>query len=285
MAFTATPGYTWSNGEVITAVKLNSAATPTIPDGGVYGFGNGSSASPSVYFSSSTSTGFYRSATDTIGVAFAGSAGATLSATAWGLINAGANMQWSVGQDSSHGLYFQWTYNSTPSNASAVITTFGQSNPLKYQAISHSWDVAAQANCIQVFSNGSVLFSPAGSTDGLNQLQVQGGFGYDRQVGYLTTLSYASTTTLDFTSGNTFQTIPVSGALTLATTHLGVGRQLILRLVNSSGSTQNLSFPAGWVFIGNGAPTTILNGKTGVLSLLSFSTTDSSVVAAYAVQS
>lgn len=59
-----TVGYTWVDGEVVTATKLNSAALPTI--------GAGTAATPSLGFSTDTDTGFYSYAANTIGWAAGG---------------------------------------------------------------------------------------------------------------------------------------------------------------------------------------------------------------------
>lgn len=59
MAFTITIGYTWVDGEVVTAAKLNLAGVPTIADGQTYTFGAGAAATPSINFTGGTTTGFY----------------------------------------------------------------------------------------------------------------------------------------------------------------------------------------------------------------------------------
>lgn len=63
-------GYTWVDGEVVTATKLNLAAAPTI--------GAGSAATPSLGFSNDTNTGFYSYASDTIGWSAGGAVRGTL---------------------------------------------------------------------------------------------------------------------------------------------------------------------------------------------------------------
>lgn len=65
------PGYSWVNGEIVTATKLNLAATPTI--------GAGSAATPSLGFSNDTNTGFYSYAADSIGWSAGGAVRGTFS--------------------------------------------------------------------------------------------------------------------------------------------------------------------------------------------------------------
>lgn len=284
MPFVTTTGYNWSNGEVITAIKLNAAGLPTIADNQVFGFSNGTAAAPSWYFASDTNTGMYwGGVAGQMNAAFSGVVGATLSATSWALANAGASMGFSVGQDATHALVSTWNYNATAGNATATFGTFGLSNALKIGGKTISMDVASQANFMQVFARGAVLFSAAGADDTVNFLQVQGGFSYDRISGAITALAYASSKTLDFNAGTTDQSITLAGNLTLASTNLGAGRSITLRII-ADGSPRTLSFPAGWIFLNAPAPSTIAASKTAVLTMKSYSTTDASVVAAYAVQ-
>lgn len=271
------------DGEVVTATKLNLAAAPTIADGGSYAFADGTVGAPSISFNSDKTTGFFYGSSGVFKAAFGGALGATLSATSWTLLNSGANMQWSVGQDATHSLVLQWTYNATPGSALATITTFGQNNPIKMQFSTFSADSTSQANFMQVFASGRTLFSAAGSDDGVNFLQAQGGLGYDRLRCPLTTITYASTTNLDFDSGNDLKTESLTGNVTFTTSNLGVGRVVVLRII-CDGSNRTFTFPSGWTFVGGAAPTSITASKTAILSLTSFSTTDASVVAAYAVQ-
>ncbi len=67
-----TPGYTWTDGEVVTATKLNLAASPTVAPGGTYTFENGTAAVPSISFTSDGDTGFYNSSANTLGGACGG---------------------------------------------------------------------------------------------------------------------------------------------------------------------------------------------------------------------
>jgi hypothetical protein len=56
-----------------------------------------------------------------------------------------------------------------------------------------------------------------------------------------------------------------------------------LRIVNSSGGTRTLAFPAGWTFISN-TPSDIANSKTGILSINCYGDLDTDVVCAYAFE-
>lgn len=95
------------------------------------------------------------------------------------------------------------------------------------------------------------------------------------------TLTYAASVELDFGTSED-KTINLSGDVVFTTADLGEARAVSIRVI-ADGSTRNLSFPAGWTFLGT-APADIAAGKTGILSLKSYGTTDSDVVAAWGVE-
>jgi len=97
----------------------------------------------------------------------------------------------------------------------------------------------------------------------------------------LKTVVYNANIALDFREEG-FHTIALTGDLTLTTSNLGVGRAIALRIV-CDGSDRTLTFPGTWTFLGT-MPVNIAAGKTGVLSLTSFSTTDADVIAAWGVE-
>jgi len=80
----------------------------------------------------------------------------------------------------------------------------------------------------------------------------------------------------------TYQTIALSGALTLTTSNRAAGRSVTLRLA-AGGGARALTFP-GWVFVGAAAPTTLASGKVGILTVTFFDTSDAAAVAAWAAQ-
>lgn len=80
MAFTLTPAYSWSDGDLVTAVRLASTATPTLANGQTYTFGAGTAALPSWNFTGYTTTGLYAAAPG-IGFSVAGASVGTWTAT------------------------------------------------------------------------------------------------------------------------------------------------------------------------------------------------------------
>ncbi len=185
MAFTLTPGYVWTDGEVVTATKLNLAATPTATGGQTYAFGSGSAGAPSISFSAESTLGFYR-----YGAASVGLSGSLYT------INAAANTQFQFGQDSTHNLNMLWTYNATAANASAVFGTFNLNNDLTVQAKNLNFDSSSLAFALRIIAAGRVIAGGGSVTDdGASALQTSSfvsytgpTFGTNAATGYTTGL-------------------------------------------------------------------------------------------------
>lgn len=97
-----------------------------------------------------------------------------------------------------------------------------------------------------------------------------------------TPLAYSGSTPIDF-AGDGNKTITLAGNITFTSANLANTRGVTVRII-ADGSARTLTFPAGWTFLGAGAPGSIAAGKTAVLAVSAFGSTDSTVVAAYAVQ-
>ena len=94
-------------------------------------------------------------------------------------------------------------------------------------------------------------------------------------------LTFAGTTNLNF-AGSNVQTLTVTGSVTFTTSNLSVGES-IQSIITCDGTPRSFTFPA-WIWLGATAPTGIAANKTGMLSLYSSGTTDSAVLAGWAVQ-
>lgn len=76
----------------------------------------------------------------------------------------------------------------------------------------------------------------------------------------------------------------VNNTVTFTGSNYAAGRTVTIRVDNAINTVKKeLVFPSGWVFVGR-KPTAILAGKVGVLSIVSFGTTEAECVAAWAVQ-
>lgn len=96
------------------------------------------------------------------------------------------------------------------------------------------------------------------------------------------TLTWGATTTINF-GGNRYETVTLAGNTTFAQSAVAAGRIRVVRII-CDGSTRNLTFPGGWVFVGSAAPSTIAASKIAKLTLEGYGTTDADVVATYSVQ-
>lgn len=103
-----------------------------------------------------------------------------------------------------------------------------------------------------------------------------------RQIIDQETVTYAATTDIDF-NGKGYQTISLTGNLTLTTSNRGAGKSVSVRLIGD-GSIRTLTFPAGWVFVGSAAPASLAANKVAILNLTGFGGADTDVIAAYAAQ-
>lgn len=95
-------------------------------------------------------------------------------------------------------------------------------------------------------------------------------------------VSYAATVNLDFDDYGT-KRLALAGNVTLTSSNLGFGREVMVRIA-ADGTARNLSFPAGWRFVGSAAPASIAANKVGILKLWCFGVTDSQVVAQWIVE-
>lgn len=99
-----------------------------------------------------------------------------------------------------------------------------------------------------------------------------------------TSLGTTGTVNLDMSALNaTYQTVTLTGNVTLTTSNRAAGRSVTIRLVEAAGVTRTLNFPANWVFVGAAKPTG-LNTQTCILTVTFFGTADADAVAAAAVE-
>ena len=101
----------------------------------------------------------------------------------------------------------------------------------------------------------------------------------DLQVEVSALATTSGTATVSFTA-NGFRTQgPITGNIIYAGSDYTIGNTVSLRITGGA-STYSVSFPAGWKFVSS-KPVNIPAGKTSILSLTSFGTSESDVVAAW----
>jgi len=98
-----------------------------------------------------------------------------------------------------------------------------------------------------------------------------------------TGLATTGTVALDMAAlDGTYQSIALTGDPTFTTSNRAAGRTVTIKL-SAGGSARTLAWPS-WIFVGAAAPTTLASGKTAVVTVTFFDTTDAAAVAAYAAQ-
>lgn len=120
---------------------------------------------------------------------------------------------------------------------------------------------------------------PAGTTDynALDNLPDLSQYA-TLQVTVGSALGTSGTVNLDMAAlTGTYQTIPVSGAITFTTSNRANGRQVTLRLTENGTASRAITWPAGWVTLHAALPTTIDN-ETVVVSITFFGTADADAV-------
>ena len=116
----------------------------------------------------------------------------------------------------------------------------------------------------------------------VNELTANGAVEVHRLAIQQETLIYAATVNLDF-RGFGAKRLDLAGNLTLTTSNIGIGRELLVRIV-ADGSARTLAFPAGWRFVGGAAPASIGANKTALLRLWCFGLSEDEVVAQWLVE-
>ncbi len=93
----------------------------------------------------------------------------------------------------------------------------------------------------------------------------------------VSTLTYASTVTVDFT-GDKWKQLSLTGDVIFTSTNRGSGRSLIIEVVGDA-SNRALTFPAQWRWVAEPAPATLAANKLGLLFLYCFGATEGDVCA------
>jgi hypothetical protein len=94
------------------------------------------------------------------------------------------------------------------------------------------------------------------------------------------TVTYASSLTVDFSENSSRWTV-LGGDLTLASSNLSPGRGVTYRIDNQTATNCNVILPSGWRFVSGVVTNVLAASKIGLLSALSYSTTDTNVVATW----
>ncbi|MCB2379790.1 hypothetical protein LGH70_19495 [Hymenobacter sp. BT635] len=98
----------------------------------------------------------------------------------------------------------------------------------------------------------------------------------------LSAMGYAASVTVDFATDNV-RNLVLAGNLTISgTSNRGNARQKMIRIICDA-SSRTLAFPAGWDWLGEGAPAALPANKKGILSLYCFGPLESDVTAVFSL--
>lgn len=95
-------------------------------------------------------------------------------------------------------------------------------------------------------------------------------------------LAYGANVVVDF-NGDEYKVLTLSGDVSFTSSNRGQAKSITVKIIGD-GSLRTLSFPAGWVWLGDGEPASLASGKVGVLSITSFGNDEVDVIAVYSVQ-
>lgn len=277
MSIVLTPGYTWVDGEVETAIKMNETATPIVADGQIYPFSLGTLALPSMTFVGDTDTGFYEYAANTIGIATNGALRGTVSTYVSFLngddvIGSGSIPQQAFGQVGAFSYqHFIQTRHTSAAGGSGNAWVLWINN----SATAGTSTAPGTGNTKAVdFSADNLRFYSNNGTLGLTLTNGQGFIAAQQALS-------GTNISIDFNAA-ALKALTLSGNTTFTTANLAAGISVSM-MVTADGTNRTLTFPAGWIWVSL-TPATLNANKNAVLSLISRSSTDANVYAAWAVQ-
>ncbi len=93
----------------------------------------------------------------------------------------------------------------------------------------------------------------------------------------------ANTNTINFASNQQYLMTTITNDTVFTNQNQQAGRVISVKLTGNI-TNSNLTFPAGWQFLGAGAPGSLASNKVAILSLTAYGTDPTNIVAAYAAQ-
>lgn len=97
-------------------------------------------------------------------------------------------------------------------------------------------------------------------------------------------LAYAASLAIDFDQADPIRTLALTGNITFANALNKAAAKSKIIILTASGGTRTLTFPAGWVFLDQVAPSSLASGKTGILNLYCRGTAETDVIVSYSAQ-
>jgi len=133
---------------------------------------------------------------------------------------------------------------------------------------------------MRITSGGELLVGT--TTNPSDYKLVVSGIKYASNYDVALTTAGSDTVALNFSGDTGLYTRSAAGTVTFTASNYRAGAIKTVRVI-AGGSSRTLTFPNDWVFVG-AKPASIASGKTGILTVTSFGTTEADCVAAWAVQ-
>jgi hypothetical protein len=162
--------------------------------------------------------------------------------------------------------------------SSLLFSAYPDQNPWINQG--NSLFYPGNINIVGNITANTITASVSSSTISANSATISGIITANNYDIGLETLAVNSIA-LDFSAGTGLLTRAASGAISFTASNYRAGAIKTVRII-AGASTRTLTFPSTWVFVGT-KPADILSGKTGILTVTSFGTTEANCVAAWAV--
>lgn len=174
-----------------------------------------------------------------------------------GLPNGGITGQM-LTKASSSDLDMQWSFTSLAKLSDANISSPQNKHLLRYDSATSKW--------INTFHDGQFPNTIISASN------------------YIVAITTETTDNiqLDFANETGLVTRNAASTVNFTGTNYTAGSTITVRIV-PGGAARNLTFPAGWVFVGS-KPTQAASGKTGILTVTSFGTTEADCVASWVSQ-
>ena len=166
-----------------------------------------------------------------------------------------------------------------------VVTSVSTGRGLTGGPISSSGTVSMEDSGVVAGSYGTAQNIPVITVDATGRIVYATTLPINYQGASFQQLTWAPNVAILFNT--TFQAITLAGDTAFTSSSLKVTAQTWVRIDcdnDTDHDPRGLTFPSGWTFVGGARPTSIAAGKTALLSLISFTTGDTGVIATYAVQ-
>jgi len=180
-----------------------------------------------------------------------------------------------------------YAFQADPTNPRLLINDIGGVNTAQVGLGSGTAFLSGSAGLQLTGASGSLLLSTTTLLPGSSNTISMGSSSYPFKevvTGALVmnprTVTYASSITVDFSGKQNLWTV-LGGDVTLASSNLSDGRGITYRIDNQTATNCNVILPSGWRFVSGVVTNILAASKIGLLSALSYSTTDTNVVATW----